>query len=123
MPHCKRCEKDTKVTKSGKVKGVQRYRCAVCGYHFIEGDKREKFGSEVKAMAVLLYVQCKASYGMIAKLLNTSRFNVYQWVKKAAKQLPDIPMPLTVRHIEFDEMWHFVGSKKKEILDLESLRS
>jgi transposase len=112
MPECKNC-KSTVVTKSGRVNGKQRYRCKGCGCHFTEGDARtnEKIAAK-KAMCVLLYSLCKASFRMLAKIFDTSPSLTYRWIVEAGCRLPERSVPGDITEMEFDEMWHFVKSKK-----------
>ncbi len=125
MINCKRCGDSSAVVKNGKVRNQQRYYCKSCEYNFVPEDKRQNRGysEEVKALAVMLYGTMKCSYGMIARLLKTSRRTVYMWVKQAGNELPEPALLEKIEAIEFDEMWHFVQSKKKQIVDMESLRS
>ena len=112
MPECKNC-KSTVVAKSGWVNGKQLYRCKGCGYHFTEGDARtnEKIVAK-KAMCVLLYSLCKASFRMLAKIFDTSPSLTYRWIVEAGCRLPERSVPGNITEMEFDEMWHFVKSKK-----------
>ena len=57
----------------------------------------------------------RASYGTIACLLKVSRTTVYRWVRQHAEQLPEPTVPLAITEIEFDEMWHYIGSKKIDV--------
>jgi len=113
MPICKNC-KDEKVVKSGKIRGKQRYKCKECGYHFVEGDSRtnEKIAAK-KAMCVLLYTLSKASYNGLARIFDTWPSLVYRWIVEAGVKLPDETVPGDIREMEFDEMWHFIQSKKQ----------
>lgn len=113
MPACKKCG-CIEAVKNGIVREKQRYRCKKCGYNFVEGDGRtnEKIAAK-KAMCILQYAQGKASYNMLAKLYNTWPSLVYRWVKEAAEKLPEVKVPDDTTEIEFDEMWHFIGSKKR----------
>lgn len=112
MSCCKKCA-SIEVIKNGFVRGQQRYKCKNCGLNFIIGDKRIKTDSAVKrAFAVILYSLGKASYGFIAKLFGVTRPAVQKWLKKEAALLEEPEIPLTINEMEFDEMWHFVGSKK-----------
>ena len=70
---CKKCS-STNVVHNGKVRNRQRYRCNSCGLNFVIGDRRDKTKIEVKALALLMYGSCKASYGMIARLLKPKLF-------------------------------------------------
>jgi transposase len=110
---CKRCSSSNFVN-NGKVRGKQRYKCKVCGCNFTEGDRREKTRPEAKALALLMYGSCKASYGMIAKLLKVSRTSVLNWVRQLAKSLPEPIIDSDVHEIQMDEMWHFINKKNEK---------
>jgi transposase len=112
MNRCKQCEgKD--FVKNGRVRGQQRYRCKSCGLNFVAGDKRVKEDTAIKrAFAVILYSLGKSSYGFIAKLFGVTRPAVRKWLKREAGLLPEPTIPATIEEMEFDEMWHFIGSKK-----------
>ena len=115
MPKCKKCESQH-VTKNGFVRSKQRYRCKACGYNFITGDGRVNPDTAVKrAFAVLLYSIGKASYGFIAKLFDVSPSTVQRWLESEAARVPEPEIPETIREIAFDEMWHFIGSKKTNV--------
>jgi transposase len=112
MNRCKQCDgKD--FVKNGRVRGQQRYRCKSCGLNFVVGDKRVKEDTAIKrAFAVILYSLGKSSYGFIAKLFGVTRPAVRKWLKREADLLPEPTIPATIEEMEFDEMWHFIGSKK-----------
>jgi len=113
MPECKNC-KSKRVVKNGIVREKQRYLCKECGYNFVVGDGRtnEKIVAK-KAMCVLLYTLSKASYNGLARIFDTWPSLVYRWIVEAGANLPDETVPGDIKHMEFDEMWHFVGSKKQ----------
>ena len=108
MIDCKKC-KSERVTRNGKVRGKQRYKCKDCGLNFVDGDQRVK-GSVVikKALAVILYSLGKASFRMLGKTFGHSHSLMYRWISKEADDLPEP----AIKEMEFDEMWHFIGSKK-----------
>ena len=114
MAVCKNCRSE-KTVKSGKVRGKQRYKCKECGYHFVEGDGRtnEKIAAK-KAMCVLLYSLSKASFNGLARIFDSWPSLVYRWIVEAGAKLPDEEISGDIREMEFDEMWHFVGSKKEK---------
>ena len=37
---------------------------------------------------------------------------MYRWIKEASKRLPKYQIEDNIAEIEFDEMWHFIKSKK-----------
>src|SRR5262249_30735790 len=112
MVLCKRCHAGDTV-KHGMVRKKQRYRCKGCGYNFVCGDGRVKESVGVKkALAVILYSMGKASFGMLGKIFGHSRSLMYRWIVEEAEKLPEPVVPDGIKEMEFDEMWHFIGSKK-----------
>ena len=112
MPNCKNC-KAFEMVKSGKSRGKQRYKCKICGTHFVEGDARVRGELAIKkALSVILYSLGKASFGFIAKLFGVSRTTAYNWVKQAGENVDYPGISGDLKEIEFDEMWHFIRSKK-----------
>ena len=113
MPSCKNC-KSERTVRNGIVRGKQRYKCKECGYNFVEGDGRtnEKIAAK-KALCELLYSLSKASFNGLARIFDTWPSLVYRWIVEAGAKLPDETVPGDIKQMEFDEMWHFVGSKKE----------
>jgi transposase len=110
---CKKC-RATKAVKNGIVAGRQRYRCKVCGCNFREGDKRTTNKIEAKkALCILLYAMAKASFRMMSHILRTDHTQIYRWIRAFGQSLPEPEVPGDIRQMEFDEMWHFIGSKKR----------
>ena len=112
MPICKKCNSKHTV-KSGIVSGKQRYYCKDCGCNFREGDNRtnDKVAAK-KALCILLYSMAKGSFRMIGHILGIDHALVYRWIKAFGESLPEPEISGDIRQMEFDEMWHFVGSKK-----------
>ena len=112
MVTCKKCLSEN-VVKNGIIRKKQRYICKECKRIFVEGDQRtnDKIIAK-KAMCVLLYSLGKASYNMLAHIFDTWPSLVYRWIAQAGAQLPDPEVSGEIKEMEFDEMWHFVGSKK-----------
>ena len=109
---CKRCSNEHCV-KNGVVRNKARYKCKACGYNFILGDGRVKESVVVKkALAVILYSVGKASFGLLGKVFGVSRSLTYRWIKDEAAKLPEPAISGSITEMEFDELWHFVGSKK-----------
>ena len=113
MPECKNCKAE-RVVKSGKVRGKQRYKCKECGYNFVVGDERtnEKIVA-LKALCVLLYSLGKGSYNMLGKLFDRNRSLIYRWIREAGLLTEEPRIDEEITQIEFDEMWHFIQSKKE----------
>ena len=112
MVTCKKCLSE-KVVKNGITRKKQRYICRACGGIFIEGDQRTNEGVIAKkAMCTLLYSLSKASYALLAKIFDTWPSLIYRWIVEAGVQLPDKELSGEIKELEFDEMLHFISSKK-----------
>lgn len=112
MLRCKRCQSD-QIIKNGIVRQKARYKCKVCKCNFVLGDARSKRDLAVKkALAVILYALGKASFGFLAKLFGVSRTITYRWIRQEAALTEEPVISEDIKEIEFDEMWHFLGSKK-----------
>ena len=113
MYECKNCKSD-KIVKSGKVRDKQRYKCKECGYNFVIGDKRtnDKIVA-LKALCVLFYSLGKGSYNMLGKLFGRNRSLIYRWIREAGINTEEPAIDGKITQIEFDEMWHFIQSKKQ----------
>jgi len=61
-----------------------------------------------------LYSLGKASFGFLAKLFGVSRTTTYYWSRDAAALIDEPPIDVDIQEIAFDEMWHFLQSKKRK---------
>ena len=114
MVTCKNCH-DPHTVKNGFVRAKQRYKCKLCGYNFVLGDERHSQATEVKkALCIILYSLGKASFGFLAKLFGVSRTTTYYWIRQAAASTDEPAITEDIQEIEFDEMWHFIQSKKEK---------
>ena len=112
MIQCKRCQ-SSKTIKTGTVRGKPRRKCKACGYNFTQGGGRVKESLVVKkALAVILYSLGKVSFGMLGKIFGVSRSLTYRWIRDEADNISEPKVSCAITEMEFDEMWHFVGSKK-----------
>ncbi len=115
MINCKRCE-SKEIHKNGIVRNKQRYKCKSCKYNFVITDERTKPGTAIKrAYTVIMYSLGKCSYGFIAKLFGVSRTTIQNWLEQEADLLNNPVVEDNISKIEFDEMWHFIGSKKRNV--------
>jgi len=110
---CKKCG-STNFVKNGIVRNKQRFKCKECGLNFVEGDGRDRTRPEAKALALLMYGSCKASYGMIARIFSVSRTTVLNWIRTMGKLLPEPEYDTNIEEVEIDEMWHFINKKNKK---------
>ena len=115
MVQCKQCQ-SSHFVKNGIVRGKARYRCKDCGCNFTQGDDRVKEDLVVKrALAIILYSLGKASFGFLGKLFGVSRSIPYRWIKEEAEKIAEPRISGDIKEMEFDEMWHFIGSKKQKM--------
>jgi transposase len=113
MMICKKCGSERAV-RNGIVAGKQRYQCKECGCNFREGDNRtnDRVAAK-KALCVLLYAMAKGSYRMMGRILRIDHTLVYRWIRAFGESLAEPEVPGEITEMEFDEMWHFIGSKKE----------
>ena len=115
MPTRKKCGSGQAV-KNGIVAGRQRYRCKDCGCNFRPGDGRTNDGTAAKkAMCILLCSMAKGSFRMLGRMFDRSHSLIYRWVREFGESLPEPEVPGGVAEMEFDEMWHLIGSKKTRL--------
>lgn len=108
---CKKCN-SSKITKSGKVGGKQRYYCKVCGCHFTEGDNRtnEQIAAK-KAMCVVLYSLGKVPFRKLSRIFHISPSLIYRWVVEAGCKTPNLKSADTVKQMSLNKAWPFIKSK------------
>jgi len=113
MLECKNC-KSEQIVKSGRIRGKQRYKCKICNYFFVLGDERtnDKIIA-LKALCVLFYSLGKGSYNMLGKLFRRNRSLIYRWIREAGLNTAEPTIGGEITEIAFDEMWHFIQSKKQ----------
>ena len=112
MVKCKKCGSPEHV-KNGVVGGRQRYKCRECGCNFRGGDARSSPQMAAKlAMCILLYAMAKGSFRMLGKLFGIDHAYLYRMIRRFGESLPEPKVAEGIRGMQFDEMWHFIGSKK-----------
>ncbi len=112
---CKKCS-ESKVVKAGFVRGKQRYKCNNCRFFFTETDLRS-YPIETKVSAIRLYLE-GLGFRAIERLIGVSNVAVMYWVRNLAEEINNFKQGMTNRQgiitvMEMDEMWHYVGKKKK----------
>ena len=50
---------------------------------------------------------------MLGKLLGRNRSLIYRWIREAGVNTKEATIDGDITQIEFDEMWHFIQSKKE----------
>jgi transposase len=113
MPTCKKCGSGQTVKKwcCGRQTALSMKEC---GCNFREGDSRtNETVAAKKALCIPLYAMAKGSFRMMGKILNINRALVYRRVRNFGESLPEPVVSGKSKQMEFDEIWHFVGSKKE----------
>ena len=108
--NCKKCSSSSYV-KSGYVRGLQGYKCKVCGCQFT-ATKARGVHPALKSFAIVLYGFCGVSMGNIGRLFKVSTVAVLKWVKAAAAQIDPPDQRGEPEVVMIDEFWHFVNGKK-----------
>lgn len=97
--------------KAGFIKGKQRYKCTGCLCRFLPGSPKRH--STIKRWCLLrLYTEGMCIRG-IGRYLRVSHTTVIRWIRQMAEKLRP-PTPTHARHIEIDELYLYVGSKKRK---------
>lgn len=84
---CPKCGHQ-EVTKSGVVKGRQRYKCRNCKYFFTVLKDGKNIDPYYVIKALQLYME-GVSYREIERILGISHVTVINWVKKYNIQAPE----------------------------------
>ena len=115
---CPRCG-SSNVTKNGSVaQGRPKSRCKDCGRQFVKYPKRRRISQQTKQLIDKLLLE-RLSLRGIARVTGVSG----SWLQNYVNQkLARVPRQVNVSAkskgrltIECDEMWSFVGCKKKEL--------
>jgi transposase-like protein len=87
MKKCKKCDSKNLV-KAGFARGSQKFKCKDCKSFQILGDKRCKYSSKIKALAVVMYLE-NVGLRNIGKILKLPYQTVSKWIKNEAVKLPE----------------------------------
>ena len=110
---CPKCQQTDSQIKDGyTTAGSQRYRCRQCGCRYTPEAKERGYSDEVRLEAVRMYLE-GLSLRAIGRVLRVNHQSAANWIHAHASQLPAAPLPEDVEVAELDEMFTFVGSKKK----------
>jgi transposase-like protein len=115
---CPECQ-STHVRKNGKKKGKQNHICVNCGRQFIDRYDEPGYSDEFKRECLKMYLNGMGFRG-IERVKGVHHTTVITWVKQVGELLPDAYPPKSMPQVsEFDELQTFVGSKKKEGVDMD----
>jgi transposase len=105
---CPKCGNE-RCVKAGFNHGKQRYKCKGCGRQITQIEDKNAAN---RAMALYLYV-VGLSMNAIARMVDVEPSTVLYWIRNFALRIYEKPTPQGAVVIELDEMWHFLGSKKR----------
>jgi transposase-like protein len=112
---CTQCKNTEGQHKDGFTgAGSQRYRCYHCGARYTPNPKQQGYSNEVRFRAIRMYVD-GMGFRQIGRHLQVDHVSVMNWVEDYASQLPDAPVPEMADTVEMDEIYTFIGKKKKDL--------
>ncbi len=110
-PHCEATEEQT--TYGRTARGSRRYKCRPCARVYTPEPLPLGYGDEVKREAVRFYLE-GTNFRRIGRVLGVNHQSVINWVNAYHAGLPAVPPPVTAPEtLEMDELFTFVGSKKR----------
>ncbi|MDR1936766.1 MAG: hypothetical protein LBS49_14540 [Candidatus Accumulibacter sp.] len=65
------------------------------------------------AMCIVLYAMVKGSFRRLGRLFGIDPAHLYRMIRRFGESLPEPEVSGGIREMPFDEMWHFIGSKKE----------
>ncbi len=108
---CPKC-KSTEYTKSGIVKGRQRFKCKSCSYFYTVSKEGKNIDSYYVIKALQLYIE-GVSYREIERILGISHVSVLNWVKKFGVNRPEnIEYKPTYQVLSHDELIELMKSRQ-----------
>ena len=117
MNECPHCHQTENQVKAGKSKyGSQRYKCKLCERVYTPEPKQQGYPDELRHQALKFYVD-GMSLRRIGRHLGIDHKTVGHWVNAYAAHLRTAPLPTAVNNAEMDELFTFVGSKKRRLRD------
>ncbi|MBA3768538.1 MAG: IS1 family transposase [Acidobacteria bacterium] len=114
MSKCPLCASVEPQPKAGHTRtGSQRYKCRECQRIYTPDPKPLGYPEAIKREAVRLYLE-GTNFRRIGRVLSVNHQTVVNWVNSYHGTLPasgPLPAPEVV---ELDELFTFVGSKKRQ---------
>jgi transposase-like protein len=110
-PHCGATEEQT--TYGRTARGSQRFKCRACVRVYTPDALPLGYGDEVKREAVRLYLE-GTNFRRIGRILGVNHQSVINRVNSYHASLPPARRPVAAPEtLEMDELFTFVGSKKR----------
>ncbi len=127
---CPKCSSPVSI-KDGIVRGLQRYLCKSCRYHYTVQHRSGTGTIKIKRKALQLYLE-GLSLRSIGRILNFSNVTILNWMRSFGKEIdnqtPEQPAKVA-EVVEMDEMHSYVKSKKKrtgygsQLIDVKNVSS
>lgn len=108
---CPKCSSANKI-KAGFVRSKQRYACKACESRYLYLPNQKMVRSAKQQQAVELYLE-GLGIRSISRIIRLSHVTVMCWLKNKAKNLKPV-LPLQANHIEIDELYFYLKTKKKK---------
>lgn len=127
LPACPHCDSSVRQTKHGNTpSGSQRYHCHACQRLYTPVPQEQGYPQETRHLAIKLYLEGNG-FRRIARLLGCHHQTVANWGNAyqatLQQQTPRLPVPEQVETVELDELYTFVGAKKRMDLCRDRRRS
>lgn len=107
---CPRCGAAEGQMKNGKNRsGTQSMLCRHCRKSYTIEPKEIAYSEEKRILALKIYYAGVSGRG-VGKILNMSKANVYNWIKRKKNEMM---IESSLKHLEIDEMYWFIGKKAR----------
>ena len=114
MRKCPRCGSEERQHKIGFTKaGSQRYKCQECDCRYTPEPKHHGYSEETRRQAVKMYLD-GINFRRIGRILGVHHTSVMNWVNAYAERVDGAPVPESVKTVEMDEVYTYIGSKKTD---------
>lgn len=122
MKKCPHCLSSEPQTKAGRTRtGSQRHKCRECQRVYTPQPKPLGYPAETKREAVRLYLE-GTNFRRIGRILSVNHQSVVNWVNTYHANLPTPERVVTrAQTLEMDELFTFIGSKKRQPTSSRSL--
>ena len=115
MNKCPRCGSEERQNRAGLTTAKsQRYKCMKCGKKYTPEKKQKGYDLGMRKKAIQMYID-GTNLRRISRHLGLHHRTVSLWVQAYAKEIPNAPVPERVEVAEMDELFTFIGNKKKRI--------
>ena len=117
MHQCPYCHSPERQVKSGFNRtGSQRLQCQSCRRQYTPEPNPPGYDDKTREAALKLYLEGNG-FRRIGRLLSVNHQSVANWVNSAHARLKakkaEAPVPVEAGTLEMDELFTFVGSKKR----------